>query len=259
MHKLFKIGLFLFFASGCLAVASPAFSQDEPPSVDTIIEQYNGNGDINEEKDEKPEFGPAGTKPVSIREVPPEEIEQMKNDPDFWYADLERTKPVPSEPSFMNKLMASTWFKTLVWLIIGLSFFAVIIMYLSSSNVKLFRRRNKNIQDDEEEQEAGEDIFSIDYNSEIRKAMSSGDHRRVIRFLYLKTLRDLSDRDRIKYSQEKTNRDYVSDLAGSVYYKDFFRLTLHFEYAWYGKFDISGETFQHVQSDFSNFQSRLTA
>ena len=77
--------------------------------------------------------------------------------------------------------------------------------------------------------------------------------------MYLRTLKELSEGGIIQYSQEKTDHEYVMQLFGTEYYKDFFRITRDFEYAWYGQFPISAQSFQIVQSHFSKFKIRTAA
>ena len=56
----------------------------------------------------------------------------------------------------------------MLFIIIG-GFALVLIMYLSSSNAGLFRRRNKAINEEEYAVET-EDIFQINYQREIDRA-----------------------------------------------------------------------------------------
>jgi hypothetical protein len=75
---------------------------------------------------------------------------------------------------------------------------------------------------------------------------------------YLRTLRDMSDKKIIDYTSERTNSDYLFQLSGTRYYKDFFRLTRDFEYTWYGKFNLSERDYGLVQNDFLEFKQQLS-
>ena len=102
-----------------------------------------------------------------------------------------------------------------------------------------------------------DDIFEISYSKEINKAITSGNYRLAVRLMFLQLLKNLSERNIIEYTQDRTNFDYLLQLHQSSYYKDFFRLTRNYEFAWYGHFDINKEAFSSIKSDFETFNRRL--
>ena len=150
------------------------------------------------------------------------------------------------------------WFRDLLWIIILCSFIGVVIWYLASSNISLFRKESKKITDDKIEEEFTDDIFTINYEKEIQKAVDGKNYRLAVRLWYLKTLKELSDRNIIDYRHERTNSEYVNSLFGKRYYSDFFRLTRNFEYTWYGQFNLSADAYEMMRADFSNFKSSLS-
>ena len=150
------------------------------------------------------------------------------------------------------------WVNSLVWFIIIGSFIAVLVWYLASSNISLFRKRSAAISLEEDEV-LTEDIFEIRYEKEIQAAIASQNYRLAIRLMYLRTLRELSDRQLIQYTQEKTNSAYLYQLYNTKYYKNFFQLTREFEYTWYGKFQLSPEAFGLVERDFNDFKQQLSS
>jgi hypothetical protein len=248
-----KISRILFVVLLASLAGQPAFAQTEDTLIERIIiedEELEDNSSYDTSL-----FSTAEIKPVEGRIVPRQKIDELKKDDAFWYANAEREKPKPAELPVWQK----GWFKTIMWIVIIATFIAIIILFLSSSNVFLFRRQSKKLSTDEEMQELNEDIFSIDYEKEIQKAINSQNYRLAIRYLYLRTLRNLSEKGIIKYSQEKTDQDYVMQLFGTEYYKDFFRITRDFEYAWYGQFPISAHAFEVVQSHFDQFKTRAAA
>jgi hypothetical protein len=133
---------------------------------------------------------------------------------------------------------------------------AVVLWFLASSNIQLFRKPAAVIVP-ETEDFISEDIFGIDFEKEISKAIGQQNYRLAIRMLYLRTLKELSELSLIDYKHERTNSEYVSQLAATTFYTDFFRLTRDFEYVWYGKFDLSENSFHQVQSEFDQFREGL--
>ena len=200
--------------------------------------------------------------PVTVRKVSAEKIDELKRDDAYWYANLEPQKKqkqqTQSQPSSSKRFLDAAWFRNLLWVIILCSFIGVVIWYLASSNINLFQRKDKFIGDEVADDEIPEDIFSIHYEKEIQKAVDNKNYRLATRLWYLRTLKELSDRDIIDFGHDKTDSDYVNSLYGSRYYHDFFRLTRNFEYTWYGQFPISPETYNLVQADFSKFKNSLS-
>ena len=202
---------------------------------------------------------------VDVRKVSPKKVDELKKDDDYWYADLEpEKKKNPKKTDNQNgnqeerkSLFEQEWFKNLSWIIILCSFIAVVIWYLAASNIWIFRKAPKKILEEGVEEEVTDDIFAISYDNEIQKAVAAGNFRLAIRLWYLRILKELSERSIIDYRYGKTNSDYVAQLAGSRYYRDFFRLTRNFEYTWYGQFDLSAEAYEMMHNDFTQFKNSL--
>lgn len=197
------------------------------------------------------------TAPVVIRKLPAEKVAALQKSDDYWYANFE--PPKKEEPKPSKSVFNQDWLQNLLWIIILCSFIGVVIWYLASSNVALFRRESKTIATDDEAGEIPDDIFSIGYEKEITKAVAAGNFRLAVRLWYLRTLKELSDRSLIAYRPEKPDGDYVLSLYGSRYYRDFFQLTRAFEYTWYGQFALTAETYQSVQASFQQFKNSLSA
>lgn len=200
--------------------------------------------------------------PVVVRRVPQQKVNELKNDDAYWYAnhviEKKKKKEVQPPPSANKGLLDSAWFRNILWIIILCSFIGVIIWYLASSNISLFQKSARKIFDDETYAELSDDIFSIQYEREIQKAVDAKNYRLATRFWYLKTLTELSDKNIIQYGPDKTNQDYVNSLYGGRYYRDFFQLTRNFEYTWYGQFNLSAEAYELMRAEFTKFKNSLS-
>ena len=137
------------------------------------------------------------------------------------------------------------------FVVIVIIFLVLLGWYLFQNNVF---RRTRSVAALKSEEISEQNIFAIDYHREIERAIQAANYRLAIRFMFLRLLADLSREGIIHYKQEKTNFDYLSQLNATVYYNDFFRLTRNYEFAWYGKFDISPETFTIIKNEFENFE-----
>ena len=195
---------------------------------------------------------------VVARKIPDSTIRNLQNHKDYWYANQVMAKKKKMKPEEEEPLMESTWVDSLLWFIIIGGFIAVLVWYLVSSNIRLFRKRSAPISL-EEDAVLNEDIFEIKYEKEIQSAIASQNYRLAIRLMYLRTLKELSDRNIIHFAQEKTNSEYLRQLINTSYYKNFFQLTREFEYTWYGKFQLSPEAFSSVEKDFNEFKQQLSS
>jgi hypothetical protein len=95
------------------------------------------------------------------------------------------------------------------------------------------------------------------YNELIDQAERKSDYTLSTRYLYLQTLKNLSDSDLILYSPEKTNYSYVRELSGKTCRHDFASLTLSYEYVWYGKFIIDPLQYRELKEQFISFNKKV--
>jgi hypothetical protein len=197
---------------------------------------------------------------ILVRSVPKKVVDSLKAEDDFWYANLERAKKKPEaqkEQAQNKSLFQKRWFRDLLWFVILSSFVGVVLWYLVSSNILIFRKNPKKIVHEHGTEEETDDIFALNYDKEIAAATEAGNYRLAVRLWYLRTLKGLSDKGLIDYRYGRTNSDYVTQLNKSTYYRDFFRLTRNFEYTWYGQFHLSADAYAMMRNDFMAFNSNL--
>lgn len=178
-------------------------------------------------------------------------IDSMQKDEDFWYANATfKKEKQKTEPATKT----SNW-EGLLWIIIIIGFIGFLVIYLTNSNVALFRK-SKAIHLEEEEL-VTDDIFAINYQKEIDKATKAGNYRLAVRLHFLRLLKNLSDRHYIRYKHDSTNFDYLLQLNQQPWYQYFFRITRNYEYVWYGQFDVDREKFEILKKDFTNLEEKL--
>jgi len=258
--------VFLMLFAVLLFAYGKAQGTDTLPAImvpDTIYE----NGTVS--PDDTYQFKETAPGSVATRKVSDADLHKLKSDKDYWYVNeappREKREVTPPDVNQKGKKMksssgifASPWLNVLLWIILIGGFIALLVWFLSTSDIRLFRRKPKTVEETEEE-EASEDIFEMDFEKAIQKSIDAGNFRMAVRLLYLRTLRDLSNNNLINYTHEKTNSDYLFQLAGSPHYKNFFRLTRSFDYTWYGQFALSQDSFTIIHNDFSSFKQQLSS
>jgi hypothetical protein len=101
-----------------------------------------------------------------------------------------------------------------------------------------------------------ENIHEIPFDSAIQNALRDGNYRLAVRLLYLQNLKMLTDKNLIDWQPNKTDKDYLNELTPALQ-QPFSRITVVFEYAWYGQQSITGDDFAELREDVIKFQKQL--
>ena len=224
---------------------------------------------------------------VQEREVPGEAIRRLRQDEDFWWLDSNNKQH--SSSVILNKkerkrkdgekgqegrnrkdgqqyeavedeykpVTSRPWFQAVLWFIILGGFATFLAIYLAGSNIGLFRKKNRVLGKPEESGPMPEDIFAINYQKEIDKAVQDANYRLAVRLHFLRLLKNMADRSLIHYKQDKTNFEYLTEVAAKNFYSSFFRATRNYEYSWYGLFPVSNEAYQTIKKDFDKLEQEL--
>ncbi len=192
-----------------------------------------------------------------------DKIEDYKNDSDFDYN--ETVKPPVSlwekfwrwvervlRTVFSDEGAAPYILYTVIFLI--LLAVAVKLLGLDYQTVFLRSRKLKSAVDFETYHE---DIHGMNLDKLILKAKANGEYQLAVRYLYLKLLKRLSEKELIVWEIDKTNLDYRKEIASTNYGKPFRRLTFLYEYIWYGDFEIEKAKFQSTETNFTELFQKL--
>jgi hypothetical protein len=171
----------------------------------------------------------------------------LKARQDAMLADLKKQSNINPVAGF------GTVLKFLLWIVVATGIiFLIYKLFLADGGLFAAPQKNKSLQLSEEEL-TDEDAL----NKQLEDAIRTGNFRLAIRFAYLKTLFELSARKLLVLSPDKTNYQYVRELAKHRLQPQFARITLHYEYVWYGDFKIEPEVFQLVKQEFDLFLKNL--
>jgi|GEM_PF-1859527 len=194
------------------------------------------------------------------RKVPDTSMVKLRKDDAFWYVDAVQ-KPEEKQEGFwewLDRLTRSKTTKIVIWSVLGLLMLAAIIFYLKDNQIGFFASSSKKIKNVAiEEGDMPENIFEIDYESAINQALAINNYRLATRFLFLRSLKDLSSKKIIEYGADKTNFDYLFQISGTKYYTAFVHAVKHYEYLWYGNFAVNSEQYNSIQKGFDDFQQQL--
>jgi hypothetical protein len=206
---------------------------------------------------EAPAFEPHDDQPPRLynRDLDTQQVKKWKAEDDFWYANQDWEKPAEIQNEYVP-IAKRTWFQTLLWLLIIGGFMGVLFWFLSENRVGLFNRKTK-VVGQEQEEGIPEDIFAINYQKEIDNALRQENYRLAVRLMFLRLLKTMSERNVIRYKQEKTNLDYLFEVQPTAYYNHFFRAVRNYDYSWYGLFPVSREAYDRIKIDFDLLDKQL--
>ena len=259
--------LMAFFTIGLLwSISVQAQTEEPPPIEEEDTTETRTTIEVGPVESVEGEVASAQFLPLSemdslrlnLRKVPDSVVTGLQEQDAFWYANetIRKKKPAQKNDNLDYRPIGdNAWLSNLLWVLIIGAFLAVVIYYMAESG--LFRRRIKIKADQGQDlEEMPEDIFAINYQKEIDKAVAGGDYRLAVRLQYLRLLKHMTEKNMIRYQQDKTNMDYLMQLHNTAWYHDFFRITLHYEYSWYGRFAVSQEAYRLITRDVEQFENR---
>lgn len=192
---------------------------------------------------------------LTIREVPDATLKKLRNTKALQYQ--RSGKPQPPNWAARTLVWITTHAKVLqgalLWLL-AILLFAIIVLFIQKNDIPIFRwTRRVKTEEDELVAASG----PVNYDALAQAAIGAGNYREAVRMRYLQTLQALQNRELIAPGKDKTNMDYLRELAPTTWHKPFATLTLHYEYVWYGKLPLSNGQFSHLEEQFSSFRQSL--
>ncbi len=159
----------------------------------------------------------------------------------------------PSIGSFDPKLN-SPILKFILW---GLAAcfvgFIIFKLFLSKG---IFNTGGKKTAQVNEAEIVDDDSMENDFDSKYKRAYNEGNMRIAMRYLFLKTLQSLNEKELITFATDKTNSQYTRELPTTIK-NDFAQLALYYEYIWYGNVVVKKEMFDGIAVKFTHFLNKV--
>ena len=221
MPHLFKILLPLFLALGC----RPALAQTP---LDNYLDQRIERHDFSKDKWKSLSKGIDYTKEKKPKKKEPQEP---------------RGSSLDAETAAVIK-----------WRIIGIGIAALIFLIVKmAGGEELFRPGNRKLKPATGKitlEQIEENLHEAELQDPIRQAVLAGDFVLAVRLYYLALLKELSLKKHIRWKRDKTNGEYLRELAESPLFSPVQEATLIFERVWYGEVKLERADFQAVEIRF---------
>ncbi|MEO7266133.1 MAG: DUF4129 domain-containing protein, partial [Ferruginibacter sp.] len=249
----------LFFYS----LSATAQQKEYVYSDSSLMEKYDtiqGETRDNEEK-EKAQLPTDTLATINVKNAEADSLLSLAKDEKFNYIrnlDSLLKKQQENEKDALNKtverlgfwqrLLSGGLLKLILWALAII--FIVIIVYNIFLNNVMFRKKSRIILQEEISEQ--EQFFLLDYDTLIRQSYLLADYRMATRYLFLKTLRSLAEKEMIDYDASKTNSRYLQEIP-TVLQPVFSTLLLSYERVWYGHSVIPQEAYQRLETRFTLF------
>jgi hypothetical protein len=201
---------------------------------------------------------------VAVRSIDQEKLNSFANDNDFNYNE-EFEKPVNAWQQFLwwlnqqfqiYKALGYTWYYG-KYVIMGIAILLIILQLLKVPIRGLFS--SKPMHGNMPFQITEENLKEMDYDKLIEESIQKKLFRNAVRYLYLKTLNQLSAHDFIKWQQEKTNYDYLNEILNQELKTEFSYITQIFERIWYGEFPANEKIIEQLRPACKKMENIINA
>jgi len=161
----------------------------------------------------------------------------------------------PRGDSWLDRVLASHGLQLFLWILAGA--FVLFVLYKLFITEGAFRRNTR--ANTAPAPEAAEEVITAesDFDRLVREAVQQRNFRLAVRYHYLQTLHLLAEKNYLQLAGDKTNYQYVHELADAVRQNEFASLTLNYEYAWYGEFAIDELLYLKIKSAFQAFNNKI--
>ncbi|HEV8271838.1 MAG TPA: DUF4129 domain-containing protein [Chitinophagaceae bacterium] len=232
-------------------------AQVSTDTTETASDVEAAEGDDKPVEEEATTYYPDTLK-REFRSIVYDSVQAVNSEKGFYYKRymdslLRATQSKVQKPRRSVNLNGANFFNSIfgvIFWIVAIGLFGYLVYRLFLSNSSFLSRNRKNIASDiavVEEENAN------DPNSLLRNAIRSGNYRLAVRYLYLQSLRRLSEKKFIEINTNKTNYEYVTEIRKHKFANEFASLTLQYEYVWYGEYPVDERLFEQIQNGFIQF------
>lgn len=149
-------------------------------------------------------------------------------------------------------------FSITIWIVAGIILLGVVYLIvrsiLNKESMWIFGRQGRRIY---AEDVMEENIHEMDFRKLVNETKALGNYRLAVRYYYLWVLKSLSAREIINWHWQKTNSDYIYEIADSSLRKDFEYLSYLYDYSWYGEFPLDEAAFGKAEKAFQKTLNTL--
>ncbi|MCE2734459.1 MAG: DUF4129 domain-containing protein [Chryseotalea sp.] len=256
-----KNALFLFFTVIVLLVAGThtVWAQEESDSIDyTYYNEEEESAYTVLEPEQTEQAKQYKAEPITVKKFDEAKWKEIVEDETF----TEKKAKEKSKSKFDPNLSALSPMLQLIFKVIGyvaIFFILLGIVYLIVKNATTSTGSVKKRTDlFDTLSKAIDDINQVDLELWLKQALEQGNLKAAIRVYFLLTLRNLQQAGLVKYQKDKTNRDYLFEMANKPHAEQFRKVTQTYEWVWYGDQEINKQQFDVFETTFVSINNQVT-
>lgn len=147
-------------------------------------------------------------------------------------------------------------YKTLEYIVYGLlgvaTLYLLVKFLMQAPLNSVFKNESQNINDFTYVEE---NLNEVNFETLIEDALKEKNYRLATRYLYLKSLKLLTNKGIIEWHFDKTNSEYLNEIKNENTKSIFKRISYIYEYVWYGEFPIDETVYTKNRSDFEKINT----
>lgn len=240
-----------------LPLGMPAQNDEQP--VDEPVQLFP-----QEEEEVSPaaQIGQPVHRPVTMRAIPAEQwadaskgLDYSKDQPKPPKEEKPRRNYTPNFPDWTSATQGLGSFLQILAILLasGLIGYAIYRMLQVPRN-RAIARDGVEITVDNLDQY----IHETDLERFLREALAQGQYALAVRLYYLQIIKDLAAKNAIRWSREKTNRDYQREMRNHRLAEPFRLATLRYEEVWYGNQALDEGAFGRLEPEFKQLWREIT-
>ncbi len=239
--------------------------EDSLRAVEIVADTTNlEEEDMVEEDFQRAPYKAPPLAPIALREVPAEDWEKATSGMDY-------SKDVPKPPKERKKRDPNTPEPSFDWTGItqGLGSFLQVLAVMFALGIIAYgiywmmqAPRNRTIARDGTEitlANLDEYIHETDLDRFLREALAASNWPLAVRLYFLQMIKQLSEKEAIAWSKEKTNRDYLREMRSHRLSAAFRDATRQYEQVWYGNQPLTAEAFARIEPEFKALLGEIRA
>lgn len=195
-----------------------------------------------------------------------DKLESLKDDYDYsqneykanWWIDFKEWFSIQWQKFFGDINLNSFWLKLfdiLPYIILVIAVVLIIWLIVHNnpgSQIMHQHKKSKVILSEEEEL-----LMKRNLNKLAEEAILKKEYRFAVRYLYLNCIKGLDLKNIIRYTNDKTNYEYVNEIKSNETSKIFKSLTLYYEQIWYGQMVFDESYFKQFKNQYHEFEQNL--
>lgn len=143
------------------------------------------------------------------------------------------------------------------WSLVFLILVYVLYKIFSSDVSFIFGRKEKLKTDENKDELSAQDLTEDDWETKLNNAIAAQNKTLATRYAFVHVLQLLHQKQKINYRMDTTNFEYYRSIEDAALKASFRKLLLRYEYAWFGRFEVSEAEWNETMNMYNEIKSKI--